>query len=68
MMLDVEIPYWARYLAQDKDGSWWVFEKRPYKQKLFATWYLNLNRKQARIASGIAPEDWTAELYELIWE
>ena len=26
----LKIPDWARYLAQDPDGSWWAYEGEPH--------------------------------------
>ena len=25
-----KVPLWARYLAQDPDGSWWAYEGEPH--------------------------------------
>src|SRR5690606_32966667 len=35
-----DAPEWARYLAQDKDGTWWWYEKKP--RILGTCWWTDL--------------------------
>lgn len=34
-------PEWARYLAMDRDGSWWWFEHMPRADELDGIWFRN---------------------------
>lgn len=65
--VEYEIPEWARWLAQDANGAWYVFENKPYRAK--SAWF----RRRRRGRYGYIyitphlPDDWTQELYRLVW-
>ena len=37
--IPVQVPDWAEWVAQDEDGAWYAFEKRPSDKD--STWYDN---------------------------
>ena len=53
---DVAIPSWARWLAQDADGSWWAYECEPNEGD--HGWYENEVGRCARVASRAPPRQW----------
>ena len=59
MSLD-KLPEWASWLAQDADGTWWVYEVEPNKQH--NGWYENEVGRIARLGSDTPPADWEATL------
>ena len=38
-------PKWAKWLAQDQDGTWFWFDKKPIDEKSFGEWYPPLGGK-----------------------
>lgn len=55
-----KVPPWARWLAQDEDGTWWAYEAEPNQQD--RGWYENEVGRIARLGRTAAPADWTATL------
>ena len=59
MMFD-KVPGWARWLAQDADGTWWAYEAEPNQQD--AGWYENEVGRIQRLGRSAPPDDWEATL------
>jgi len=60
MTLQVEIPDWANYVAQDEDGHWFSYSSFPNKAS--DHW---LPRKGEKTCHMV-PKDWTKEVYEVV--
>jgi len=54
------IPSWARWLAQDEDGTWWAYEAEPNQQH--NGWYENEVGRIQRLGNSAPPTDWRAML------
>ena len=54
------LPGWAHWLAQDGDGSWWVYEAEPLQ--FHRGWYENEVGRRLRIGAGEPNADWTGTL------
>ncbi len=55
-----KVPAWARWLAQDEDGTWWAYEAEPNQQD--RGWYENEVGRIARLGRTAPPADWAATL------
>lgn len=55
-----QIPEWAKFLAQDADGTWWAYEAHPNEHD--TGWYENEAGRIQRIGKTAAPEDCHATL------
>ncbi len=55
MMFD-KVPGWARWLAQDADGTWWAYEAEPNQQD--TGWYENEVGRIVRLGRSAPPDDW----------
>jgi hypothetical protein len=55
-----KVPEWARWLAQDADGTWWAYEAEPNQQD--HGWYENEVGRIARLAKAEPSADWEATL------
>lgn len=64
MQFDIEIPYWANWLAQDEDGNWYAYEKKPRESP--SNVWLPVNGLEEIVAKSTPPKDWTQELWEII--
>lgn len=62
MSLD-KLPEWAAWLAQDEDGTWWVYEAEPNKQH--NGWYENEVGRFVRLGKDTPPVDWETTLRRL---
>ena len=67
MKFDIEIPEWANWIAQDGDGQWNAFDIKPIAMggPIYGLWY---GEKFKIIALCLEPEDWTQELYQVVWK
>ena len=63
MKFDVKLSDWAKYVAQDEDGTWWEFNAKP--QLGNTSWDNGRNGRLRLVVRGIPPEDFTKELYEI---
>ncbi|HHJ12738.1 MAG TPA: hypothetical protein ENK00_06100 [Chromatiales bacterium] len=61
--LPADLPAWARWLAQDGDGSWWVYEVEPLRYH--AGWYENELGRRWRVGQGPPRADWGERLWRL---
>lgn len=57
------LPPWARWLAQDEDGTWWAYEAEPNQQH--NGWYENEVGRIQRLCSRSAPDNWQDQLIKL---
>ena len=55
-----EPPEWARWMAQDADGTWWCYEAEPNQQD--RGWYENEVGRIQRLGQSEPPEDWALTL------
>lgn len=55
-----KVPDWARWLAQDADGTWWAYEAEPNQQD--RGWYENEAGRIVRLGQAAPPADWEATL------
>lgn len=56
-----DLPDWAEWLAQDADGSWWVYEVCPNRHD--SGWYENeLGRRQRIKLEEKSNPDWQESL------
>jgi len=58
MLIDIQIPDWANWIAQDADGEWVAHASEPSVG--YSCW--NSMRKYQVIAAGKPPADWTKTL------
>ncbi len=66
MQFDLEIPDWANWLAQDKDGEWRVHSREPKPERDYFWNSFTFNGMSKIICVGPIPADWTLELYEIL--
>ncbi len=58
-----DLPAWARWLAQDADGSWWVYEVEPLEYH--RGWYENELGRRQRLGGGEPNPEWRKTLRRL---
>ena len=56
-------PTWAKWLAQDADGTWWVYEVEPLQYH--KGWYENEVGRRMRLAQGVPNDNWPGSLYQI---
>ena len=56
-----QIPDWAHWIAQDRDGSWWGFEVEPNEGA--ERWYENEVGRYVRLGKGSPNADWRQALF-----
>ncbi|HHJ13081.1 MAG TPA: hypothetical protein ENJ79_01710 [Gammaproteobacteria bacterium] len=54
------LPAWARWLAQDADGSWWAFEVEPLEYH--RGWYENELGRRRCLGRGAPNPAWRESL------
>jgi len=62
MEMELDIPEWGKWLVQDKDGSWHVFDINPRE----TIW--RMPTKYDYVGRTAPTPDWEDEVYELVWE
>lgn len=65
MLVEIDVPEWAKYMAQDACGDWWFYERRPTHD--IDTWGCDrpyMYSLQLAYTSA-EPKDFTQELYEV---
>jgi len=55
-----KIPDWARYIAQDPNGSWWAYEGEPHIHD--NGWYENELGRLKTISAGEPNDRWQKSL------
>lgn len=58
-----DIPGWAEFIAQDRDGTWWAYEAEPNQND--NGWYENEVGRIQRLGKTAAPADCYATLTKL---
>lgn len=60
-------PSWARWAAQDRDGSWWAYKRRPYMEIGLDSWRYEGSGRVKRITDGLSEpvENWQETLIKL---
>lgn len=53
-------PIWAKWIAQDEDGTWWAYEVEPLQHH--KGWYENEVGRSVRLGLSERPSDWRATL------
>ena len=54
------LPPWARWLAQDADGTWWAYEHEPNEGT--ASWYENEVGDSIRLCNDLPNSNWRRSL------
>lgn len=57
------LPEWARFAAQDADGTWWLYEVEPNLQE--NGWYENEVGRIRRLGQAAPPADFRETLIRL---
>ncbi|MGD8235938.1 MAG: hypothetical protein PVJ65_07300 [Chromatiales bacterium] len=57
------LPPWARWLAQDADGTWWAYEHEPNEGT--TSWYENEVGDSTRLRSDPPNSDWRRTLMRI---
>lgn len=57
------LPEWANWVAQDQDGTWWLYEVEPNQHS--KGWYENEIGLHQRIGKSDPNEDWQLAIYPL---
>lgn len=64
MNVEIEIPEWANWMAQDSDGEWNCFENKP---KIYGGVWSD-REPGSMLYLGKPSPDWREELYEIVRE
>ena len=65
MKVELVVPEWANWMAQDRSGMWYFYQTKPKYVSLFGGWYHEGEFDFAYKSEP--PKDWTQELYRLEW-
>jgi hypothetical protein len=64
--LNLRVPEWANWMAQNREGDWWVFANKPEPDKTHDNWRHpigEINEPCMRVAVGVGPADnWKGSL------
>jgi hypothetical protein len=58
-----DLPEWARWLAQDRDGSWWAYEHEPNTGAV--AWYENEVGRSRRLLRTQENAEWERALLKI---
>jgi len=58
--VDMNIPEWAEFIAQDEDGQWWAYETEPNLSHI--SWYENEVGQIAKLEKTMANKKWKKSL------
>jgi hypothetical protein len=66
-VFSVEVPAWAKWVAQDQSGEWWFFGHKPKPFKRRFEW----DNADTLLVDWVSqrskpPADWTQELYKVV--
>lgn len=64
MKVEIEIPEWANWMAQDEDGKWYCFVNKPKPRGVI--W--NDGGFALMLYRGKPSPDWREELYKIVRE
>lgn len=67
MKFDIEIPKWAKWLTQDKDGDWSAHREKPFPGLQGSIW-ISLGNRQYVAFSNEQVKNWQSQLYEIYYE
>ena len=59
-----ELPGWALWIAQDKDGAWWAYECEPLQHD--TGWYENEVGRRVFLMSANGNSDWQSTLQKIV--
>ncbi|MEE9310415.1 MAG: hypothetical protein V3U64_05290 [Cocleimonas sp.] len=59
----VDLPSWARWIAQDADGAWWAYEVEPLQ--FHKGWYENEVGRNKRLSYKHIVENWEESLFKV---
>ncbi len=62
-MINLEYLNWARWLAQDADGTWWAYEHEP--NEFHQGWYENKVGRYQKLLKTDKPENWKKMLKKI---
>jgi len=63
--IDLYVPEWAKWIAQDMNGRWYFYESEPFlAARSWSGWLVSCGRACYSYQSN-APKDFKKELYEL---
>lgn len=62
MLIDIQIPKRARWVAQDASGVVWWFTHKPQQNKEVLEWYFVKGDCGCIIRNATPPADWTKTL------
>jgi len=63
---DVELPGWANWIAQDKEGRWTFYQKKPVISGIFYCWIISFGRTKFSIFKiGRPNPDWRDTLIKV---
>jgi len=63
MAYHAPIPSWARWIAQDEDGTWWAYEHEPNQND--TGWYENEVGRYHRLQQESPNSNWKQCLHKL---
>lgn len=69
MMFEIEVPDWAKWVAQDADGDWFFYETKPFIHGEDLEWggVWEAGGHDALAVLGFQPSaNWRDELYEVV--
>lgn len=61
--IPVQVPDWAKWVAQDEGGDWCVYESRPVDSK--TSWFPTDKRLAMCVAGGSPNPNWRETLREV---
>lgn len=61
--MDITIPDWVCWIAQDADGVWWGYQVEPNQSD--SSWYENEVGKIVRLDSAAPNRDWLQTLKQV---
>lgn len=64
MNVEIKVPEWARWMAQDANGEWYFYGKKPICRG--NDWGQSGGRFEAAY-SGEASDDWDDSLHKVVW-
>ena len=62
-ILDIPVPEWVRWIAQDEDGSCWGFECEPLQYD--KGWYENEVGRRIKLKSAAPNPGWRSSLQKI---